>query len=84
MSSNKCKTWPMENLENLLKIDTNLVTMKNGSCDHFLTNLKNSDPDKAGDGWIQKKILIDVAETGIPIFRHVVVTIVVAENDTPI
>ena len=59
MSSNKCKTWPVENSENLLKIDTNLVTTKRGSCDHFLTNLKISNPSKAGDGWIQKKFLID-------------------------
>ena len=42
-----------------MKIDKNLVTTKRGSCDHFLTNLKNSDPDKARDGWIQKKFLID-------------------------
>ena len=50
----------MEFLENLLKIDKNLVTTKRGSCDHFLTNLKISNPGKAGDGRIQKKILIDL------------------------
>ena len=44
----------MENLENLLKIDINLVTIKRGSCDHFLTNLKISDLDKMGDGRIKK------------------------------
>ena len=49
----------MEFLQNLLKIDTNLVTTKRGSCDHFLTNLKIFDLGKAGDGRIQKKILID-------------------------
>ena len=59
MSLNKWKTWPVENSENLLKIDTNLVTTKRGSCDHFLTKLKISDPNKARDGRIQKKILID-------------------------
>ena len=59
MSSNKCKTWPVEFLENLLKIDKNHVTTKRGSCDHFLTNLKCSNPSKGGDGWIQKKFLID-------------------------
>ena len=59
MSLNKWKTWPVENSENLLKIDTNLVTTKRGSCDHFLTNLKISDPDKAGDGRIQIFFLVD-------------------------
>ena len=59
MSSNKCKTWPMEFSENLLKIDKNLVTMKRGSCDHFLANLKFLNPNKARDGRIQKKFLID-------------------------
>ena len=49
----------MEFLENLLKIDKNLVTTKRGSCDHFLTNLKISNPSIARDGWIQKKFLID-------------------------
>ena len=53
MSLNRWKTWPVKNLENLLKIDTNLVTMKRGSCDHFLTNLKISNPDSVGDGQIQ-------------------------------
>ena len=48
MSSNKWKTWPVENSENLLKIDKNLVTTKRGSCDHFLTKIKISNPDKAG------------------------------------
>ena len=46
MSLNKWKTWPVENSENLLKIDTNFVTTKRGSGDHFLTNLKFSNPDK--------------------------------------
>ena len=60
MSSNKCKTWPVEFSENLLKIDKNLVTTKRGSCDHFLTNLKFLNPDNAGDGRIQKIFLIDL------------------------
>ena len=59
MSSNKCKTWPVEFSENLLKIDKNLVTMKRGSCDHFLTNLKFLNPNYVGDGRIQKIFLID-------------------------
>ena len=59
MSLNKWKTWPVEFLENLLKIDKNLVTTKRWSCDHFLTNLKFLNLDKARDGRIQKKILIN-------------------------
>ena len=59
MSSNKCKTWPVEFSENWMKIDKNLVTTKRGSCDHFLTKIKISDPDRAGDGRIQKNFLID-------------------------
>ena len=48
MSSNKCKTWPVEFSENWMKIDKNLVTTKRGSCDHFLANLKIPNLDKAG------------------------------------
>ena len=59
MSLNKWKAWPMENLEDVLKIDKKLVTTKRGSCDQFLTKIKISDPDKAGNGWIQKIFLID-------------------------
>ena len=55
MSLNKWKTWPVEFLENLLKIDKNFVTKKRWSCDHFLTNLKFLNPDTSRDGWIQKK-----------------------------
>ena len=58
MSSNKCKTWPVEFSENWMKIDKNLVTTKRGSCDHFLTNLKIFDPNTVGDGRIQKKFQI--------------------------
>ena len=49
----------MENSEDELKIDKKLVTTKRGSCDQFLTKLKFSNPVSAGDGRIQKKILID-------------------------
>ena len=59
MSLNKWKTWPVEILEDVLKIDKTLVTTKRGSCDHFLTKIKISDPNNAGDGRIQKKFLID-------------------------
>ena len=51
--------WPVEISKDVLKIDKKLVTTKRGSCDQFLTKLKFSDPDNAGDGRIQKKILID-------------------------
>ena len=49
----------MKFLENLIKIDKNLVTTKRESCDHFLTNLKFLNPDTSGDGWIQNFFLID-------------------------
>ena len=49
----------MEFLEDVLEIDKDLVTMKRGSCDHFLANLKFLNPDNAGDGRIQKIFLID-------------------------
>ena len=51
--------WPVENSEDVLKIDKKLVTTKRGSCDQFLTKIKISDPTKAGDGRIQKFSLID-------------------------
>ena len=59
MSLNKWKAWPVENSEDMIKIDKMLVTTKRESCDHFLTNLKFLNPDKAGDGRIQKNFLID-------------------------
>ena len=51
--------WPVENLEDVLKIDKKHVTTKRGSCDQFLAKIKFSDPNITGDGRIQKKILID-------------------------
>ena len=59
MSLNKWKAWLVENSEDMLKIDKKLVTTKRGSCDQFLTKLKFSDSDNAGDGRIQKNFLID-------------------------
>ena len=47
MSLNKWKPWPMENSEDMLKIDKKLVTLKRGSCDQFLDKIKFSEPDKA-------------------------------------
>ena len=47
MSLNKWKAWPMENLEDVLKIDKKLVTTKRGSCDHFLAKIKNFEPNEA-------------------------------------
>ena len=60
MSSNKCKTWPMEFSENWMKIDKNLVTTKRGSCDHFLINLKIPNPHNTMAGRIQNFFLIDL------------------------
>ena len=59
MSLNKSKTWLVKILEDVLEIDKNLVTTKRGSCDHFLTKIKISDPKKARDGRIQNFFLID-------------------------
>ena len=59
MSLNKRKAWPVENSEDVLKIDKKLVTTKRGSCDQFLAKIKNFEPSKAGDERIQKKFLID-------------------------
>ena len=51
--------WPVEFSENLLEINKNLVTTKRGSCDHFLTKIKISDPDTTGDGRVRNFFLID-------------------------
>ena len=59
MSLKKWKTWPVEILEDVLKIDKKLMTTKRGSCDQFLTKLKFSNLDKARDGRIQKIFLIN-------------------------
>ena len=47
MSLNKWKAWPMENSEDMLKIDKKLVTTKIGSCEKFLAKIKFSVPGKA-------------------------------------
>ena len=46
ISLNKWKAWPVENLEDVLKIDKKLVTMKIGSCDQFLAKIKFFEPGK--------------------------------------
>ena len=48
MSLNKSKAWPVENFEDVLKIDKKLMTTKRGSYDQFLTKLKFSDPNNVG------------------------------------
>ena len=53
------KAWPVENSENMLKIDKKLVTMKRGSCDQFLTNLKFFNPSRAGMDGSEIFFLID-------------------------
>ena len=40
MSLNKWKAWPVENSEDMLKIDKKLVTRKRGSRDQFLAKIK--------------------------------------------
>ena len=47
MRLNRRKAWPMENSEDVLKIDKKLVTTKIGSCDKFLAKIKFSEPGKA-------------------------------------
>ena len=47
MSLNKWKPWPVENLEDMLKIDQKLVTKKIGSYDQYLKKIKFSKPNKA-------------------------------------
>ena len=59
ISLNKWKAWPVENSEDVLKIDKKLVTTKRGSCDQFLAKIKFSEPNKAGDQRIWNFFLID-------------------------
>ena len=59
MSLNKWKVWPVENSEDVLKIDKKLVTTKRGSCDQFLAKINFSKPNRDGDEQIQKFFLID-------------------------
>ena len=47
MSLNKWKPWPVENSEDMLKIDKKLVTKKIGSYDQFLAKIKIFEPSKA-------------------------------------
>ena len=39
MSLNKWKVWPVENSENVLKIDKKHMTTKIGSCDQFFAKI---------------------------------------------
>ena len=47
MRLNKWKAWPVENSEDVLKIDKKLVTTKIGSCDQFFAEIKFFKPGKA-------------------------------------
>ena len=47
MSLNKSKVWPVENSEDVLKIDKKLVTTIRGSCDQFFAKIKISEPNEA-------------------------------------
>ena len=44
MSLNKWRASPVENSEDMLKIDKKLVTTKRGSYDQFLAEIKISEP----------------------------------------
>ena len=68
MSLNEWKAWPVEISEEVLKIDKNLVTTKRGSCDHFLTKIKISDPNR--DGRIRNFVLIDFDIWNVEIRVH--------------
>ena len=54
MILNKWNVWPVENSEDVLKIDKKVVTMKRGSCDQFLAKIKFFEPSNVGDERIQK------------------------------
>ena len=58
MSLNKWKAWPVENSEDMLKIEKKLVTTKRGSCDQFLAKIKFSKPGEVGDERIRIFFLI--------------------------
>ena len=47
MSLNKWKAWPVENSEDVLKIDKKLMTTKIGPYDQFLAKIKFFEPGKA-------------------------------------
>ena len=47
MSLNKWKARPVENSEDVLKIDKKFVTTKIGSWDQFLVKINFFEPDKA-------------------------------------
>ena len=47
ISLNKWKAWPIENSEDVLKIDKKLATTKIGSCDQFFAKIKNFEPSEA-------------------------------------
>jgi len=47
MRLNRWEAWPVENLEDVLKIDKKFETTEIGSCDKFLAKIKFSEPGKA-------------------------------------
>ena len=44
---NKWKAWPVENSEDMLKINIKPMTTKRGSYDQFFAKIKISKPDEA-------------------------------------
>ena len=59
MSLNKWKKWPVEILEDVLKIDKKTYDHEKRILWPVFDQNKISDPDNAGDGRIQKKFLIN-------------------------
>ena len=51
--------WPVENSEDMIKIDKMLVTTKRGSCDQFFAKINFSEPDGAEE---VSRVLILVAD----------------------
>ena len=47
MRLNRWKAWPVENSEDVLKIDKKFVTPEIGSYDKFLAKIKFFEPSKA-------------------------------------
>ena len=47
MSLNEWKAWPVENSEDMIKIDKMLVTTKRVSCDQFFAKIKFFEPNEA-------------------------------------
>jgi len=56
MRLNRWEAWPVENLEDVLKIDKKFETTEIGSCDKFLAKIKFSEPGKAE--WVSQVLVL--------------------------